>query len=149
MHAFKFNDVNTISVTCSVRYCPPEFTNQCQVITVMYLVEKGPLITSGGYKGAVVELHGIYKTMTLVVFVQMRLLSIKHVIVGVFFNPTLILSKYSEEKMQYQFYSSNDLSTSLHCFPLFSIHLLFCPSVRPSVCRYVRPYVCLYVCLSV
>ena len=148
MHAFKFNDVNTISVTCSVRYCPPEFTNQCQVITVMYLVEKGSSITSGGYKGAVVELHGIYKTMTLVVFVQMRLLSLKHVIVGVFFNPTQILSKYSEEKMQYQFYSSNDLSTSLHCFsPFFYTSIVL--SVRPSVRLSVRPSVCLYVCLSV
>ena len=77
VHAFKFNEENTISVTCSVKYCPPDFKDQCQVITVMYLVEKGSSITSGGYKGAVVKLHGIYKTtkhsfheITLVVFVK-------------------------------------------------------------------------------
>ena len=51
VHAFKFNEYNTISVTCSVRYCPQEFKNQCKVITFLYLVEKGPFIISGGSKG--------------------------------------------------------------------------------------------------
>ena len=56
VHAFKFNEENTISVTCSVKYCPPQFTSQCKVITFLYLVEKGPFIISGGSKGGGGEL---------------------------------------------------------------------------------------------
>ena len=40
VQAFKFNDNNKISVTCTVRYCPGEFLNQCKVIIYMYLFER-------------------------------------------------------------------------------------------------------------
>ena len=41
MSAFKFNDNNAISVTCSVKYCPIGSVDDCKVNVQMFVVAKG------------------------------------------------------------------------------------------------------------